>query len=89
MRPFDEGTRGGRTRQFDSSLIDHLLHCDMRSGLELQIAAIRVTGIVGIHGPVYVPRVSVVPLDQVRVVAVHRPDEFGDRQPNHRVQLAG
>ena len=26
-------------------------------------------------------------LDQIRVVAVHRPHEIGDRQPNHGVQL--
>jgi len=47
----------------------------------------RVTGIVGRQGTVDVARVGVVALDQVRVVAVHRAHELGDRQPNHRVQL--
>lgn len=59
----------------------------MGPGLELQVTAMRVAGIVRRQGTIDVARMGVVALDQVRVVAVHRAHEIGDRPPHDRMQL--
>lgn len=62
--------------------IDLALHTDMRARLQLKIAAL--AGVIELvfQRPDNLARRRVVPLDQVRIVAVHDPHEI--RQPLRR-----
>ena len=73
VRPFNECSRGRWPRK-KRARIDHLLHLYMRARFQLQIAAKWVSGIVSRQSSVDIARMGVVTLDQIRVVAVHRPD---------------
>ena len=55
--------------------VDELLHVDVRDGLMLEISLPRIGRVVVPQRAIDVARMSVVPLDEVRVVAVHRADE--------------
>jgi hypothetical protein len=73
VRPFNECSRGRWSRK-RCARIDHLLHLYMRARFQLQIAAKWVSGIVSCQSSVNVARMGVVALDQIGVVAIHRPD---------------
>ena len=61
------------------AVVDPLLDGDMRPGFKLQIALFGIVAVVVLEGALDIDRVGVVPLDQVAVVAVHRPHEIGER----------
>ena len=93
MKRLDERrARGGtseprRRRGFRSTAVEHRLDFDVRPRLELERALCRVRGIVGAKRALDVDRVGVVALDEVAVVAVHRPDEGSDFRAHVRVKL--
>ena len=64
--------------------IDRRLHRDMRCRLALQVASLRIPGIIELQRPFDVDRPSVMTLDQVAVVAVHAADEVADRENRFR-----
>jgi len=74
-------------RGFRSTAVEHRLDFDVRPRLELERALCRVRGIVGAKRALDVDRVGVVALDEVAVVAVHRPDEGSDFRAHVRVKL--
>ena len=51
----------------------------MRLGLQLEIAITGVPAVIAVKRELDVDRVGIVPLDQIAVVAVHRPHEAGER----------
>jgi hypothetical protein len=60
----------------------------MRARLVLQVSSMRVCRVVGDESTIDVARMRVVALDQVRVVAVHRPHEVADEKPDYEMKLA-
>src|SRR5579872_1086846 len=76
----------GAARVFarQSSAVDPLLHRDVRSGFELKIALARILTIVVLKRPFDIDRVSVMVLDEIGVIAVHRTDEVGKRSKDAR-----
>ena len=64
---------------FEAAAIDPSLDGDMRFRFELEVAFFRVLAVVVLERALDIDRVSVMPLDQVAVVAVHRPHEIGER----------
>ena len=63
-------------------LVDPPLHGDMRPRLKLQVALLQIGAVVVPQRPLDVDRVGVVAFDEIRVVAVHRPDQIGQRLPD-------
>lgn len=59
--------------------IDPRLNGNMRPGLELEIPLARIGAVVVAQRSLDIDRMRVVPLNQVRVVAVHRSNEIGER----------
>lgn len=64
---------------FKATAIDPLLDGDMRPGLKLEVAFFGVRTVVLLHGALDIDRVGVMPLDQIAVVTVHRPDQIRER----------
>ena len=54
----------------------------MRLRLKLQVALLQIGAVVVPQRPLDVDRVGVVAFDEIRVVAVHRPDQIGQRLPD-------
>ena len=75
---FDEPTERCGTA-LDSTLVYPLLHRDMRLRLELEVAPLRIAAVIALQGALDIDRMGIVALDQVAVVAVHRPDELRQR----------
>jgi hypothetical protein len=61
----------------------------VRSRLELQVPLVRVRRVVGSQRAIYVPGMSVVTFDEVRVVAIHRANQVANGLPHNGVQPAG
>jgi hypothetical protein len=59
--------------------VDPFLHGHMRLGLELQVSLFRFGAVLVVHGPFDIDGVRLVTFDPVAVVAVHRPNEVGQR----------
>ena len=68
--------------------VDPSLNLDMRLGLALEIALVRVGAIVVLERALDIDGVSVVSFDEIAVVAVHRPDEMGERRQQAARQAA-
>ena len=64
---------------FEAARVDPVLDGDMRLGFELEVALFGVLAVVALERALDIDRVRVVALDQVAVVAVHRPHEIGER----------
>ena len=62
-----------------AAAVNPFLDSNMCFRFELQVAFARVLAIVVFEGTLDIDRMSVVPFDQVTVVAVHRPHEVGER----------
>jgi hypothetical protein len=62
--------------------VDPCLHGDMRLCFELEVAFLRIAAVVALERALDVDRMGVVPLDQVTVVAVHRPNQIGQGADN-------
>ena len=61
------------------AVVDPLLDGNMGLSFELQVSLMRVGAKVVPECPFDIDRMGLVPLDQVAVVAVHRPHEIGER----------
>jgi hypothetical protein len=70
-----------------ATLIDPLLDGDVGSRLQLQFALFGLGAVVVPERALDIDRVRIVPLDQVAVVAVHRPHETGEGA-DHAVRQA-
>jgi hypothetical protein len=57
--------------------IDPFLNGDMCLGLKLEVSLSRIGAVVALHRAFDVDRMGVMPLDEIAVVAVHRPHEIG------------
>ncbi len=64
---------------FQAALIDPSLDRDVRFRFELEVALPRVLAVVILERALDIDRMSVMPFDQVAVVAVHRPHQIGER----------
>ena len=62
-----------------AATVDPFLDGDMRFRFELQIALVGILAVVVLQRALDIDRVSVVPFDQVAVVAVHRAHQIGKR----------
>lgn len=62
---------------------------DVRERLVLEIPLARFVRKIVRQRPVDIAGMGVVPLDQVGIVAVHRPDEYADRLAQDRVHALG
>ena len=69
-------------------VIDQTLDLDMRASFKLQDASFRIRGIVVRQSGIDVARVSIVALDEVRVVAIHRAHEVANALANRPLNLA-
>jgi hypothetical protein len=72
---FADAFDAGGTNRNQTSLVDPLLHGDMCLGLELEVALASVAAIVILQGSFNIDRMGIVSLDEVGVIAVHRPHE--------------
>ena len=79
---------GGDGAVLEPALVDPALDGDMGVGLKLEVALLRVAAIVVFEGALDIDRVRIVALDQVRVVAVHRPHEGCERGEEARGKAA-
>jgi len=79
---------GGGPTPLQSALVDPLLDRDVRSGLELQVPLDRVGAVVVVDRSLDVDGVGIVALDQVAVVAIHRPYEVGEGGQHPRGEAA-
>ncbi len=78
----DQGTAGETAR------VDPLLHGDVGAGLKLEVALARVGAVGVVQRPLDVHGVGVVALDEVAVIAVHRPHQIGKRREHALGQAA-
>ncbi|WP_456835521.1 MULTISPECIES: hypothetical protein [unclassified Bradyrhizobium] len=81
-----------RRATIEASLIDPLLDGDMGDGFLLQVAFLGVGAVVVLECAFYIDRVSVVPLDQVAIVAIHRtyePSQGDQNTPGQAVPESG
>jgi hypothetical protein len=60
----------------------------MRARLQLQVSSMWVCRVVGDESAIDVARMRVVALNQIRVVAVHRPHEVANGKSDDRMKLA-
>ena len=77
-----------RRRLRHAVFVDPRLNRDMRLGFELKVALLRIGAVVVSHRPFDVDGVGIMPLDEVAVVAVHRPHEVGERLGDRSGQTA-
>ena len=75
---FDEPTER-RGTALGPTLVNPFLHRDMRLRLELEVAPLRIAAVIALQGALDIDRMGIVALDQVAVIAVHRPDELRQR----------
>jgi len=75
---FDDRRRRGRWFRH-AIFVDPFLNGDMRLGFELKVSLFRIGAVVVPHRAFDVDGMGVMPLDEVAVVAVHRPHEIGKR----------
>jgi hypothetical protein len=68
--------------------VDPFLDGDVGFRLELQIALVRIDAVIVPERPLDVDRMGVVAFDQVAVIAVHRPDQIGQRREQALRQAA-
>ena len=68
--------------------VDPGLNADMRLSFELEIALASILTLVVLERALDVARVSIMPLDEIRVVAVHRTDQVGERCEQTRRKAA-
>jgi hypothetical protein len=72
--------RRGRGRRFRHAIfVDPFLNGDMRLGFKLEVSLFRIGAVVVPHRAFDVDGMGVMPLDEVAVVAIHRPHEIGKR----------
>jgi hypothetical protein len=86
MDPTQASARG-RFPEGKASAIQPSLHRDVGACFELQVPPVLVPAVVFAHRALDVDRVSRVAFDQVRVVAVHRPNQIGQR-PDDSIRQA-
>lgn len=71
--PAQEGDRDDRRRRFPP--VDHALDLDMGARLELEVSPDAILGIVAGERPIDLDGMGIVALDEVGIIAVHRPHE--------------
>ena len=75
--------RRRRGRWFHHAIfVDPFLNGDMRLGFKLKVSFFRIGAVIVPHRAFDVDGMGVMPLDEVAVVAVHRPHEIGKRLCN-------
>lgn len=80
----DEVSRIGRVGSM--AVVDQALHFDVRHGFELEVALLRIGSVGASQRTVDIDRVSVVALNQVGIVAVHRANQVADGRPQRRMK---
>ncbi|MDX8469018.1 hypothetical protein RFM26_25250 [Mesorhizobium sp. VK23B] len=63
------------------TFVDEALHVDMCLSFNLQVAAFGIVRIITLESAVDVDWVGIVAFDEVRVVAVHCPDQIAEAVP--------
>ena len=71
---------------FEPATVDPPLHGDVSFGFQLQIAFARIVAVLVPKRSLDVHGMSIVALDEVRVIAIHRAHEIGKRPENTRGQ---
>jgi len=61
------------------TFIDPFLDSDVRPGFELEVALAGIPAVITHEGALDVDRMCVMALDEIAVIAVHRPDQRGQR----------
>ncbi|WP_457663286.1 hypothetical protein [Sinorhizobium medicae] len=87
MKPANSVDRQHRKRHVPA--IDELLHLDVGASLKLKVAFLRFAGKITCHGPVDINWEGIMPLYEIRVIAVHRAHEITDGSPHKGVQARG
>ena len=60
--------------------INPLLDGNVGSGFQLEVALVRILAIVVLERALDVDRMRIVPFEQIRIVAIHRPHKAGERR---------
>src|ERR1700694_5562471 len=63
---------------FETPTVNPLLDRDVRLGFKLQVAFVRILTVVIVECALDIHRMGVMSLNEIRVVAVHRPNEFSE-----------
>jgi hypothetical protein len=85
---FAEAVRRECTATFEATAVDPFLDDDVSLGFELQISLASILAVIVLEGPLDIDGVRIVPLDEIGVVAVHRPHQAGKRREQTRRHAA-
>ena len=90
MKPLEKSQAGRLGEDSGGKLaVDLALHADVRPGFELEISPLPVRGDVVGQGALDIAGRGVVPFDQVGIVAVHKPHQFGQAGSGAGMQATG